>query len=488
MPELPEVETVRQILKTQILGLTIKKVNVFYNKVLENVDEESFVRKLTNEEFVDINRMGKYLIFLFKHHAMVVHLRMEGKFYFKNQSDYLSKHEHIEFVLDNGKVLRYHDTRKFGRFVLLNTTDLQEIKKYPSLSKLGPDGNTDVDADIVYNALKSQKTSIKAALLDQTIIAGLGNIYVDEVCFMAKLHPELPCNKLSLDDCKNIVEASKDVLNKAIALGGTTIRSYTSSLGVTGRFQNELLVHSKENEPCPICGTTIKKIRVVGRGTYYCPKCQKKSTEPKIIGVTGLIASGKTAVTDYLKELGYPIIDCDEINRSIMTKGDPSFTALFKKLKEHFPTVCNNEEIDRKALRELIFNDEDKRHELETIVYEIIKKIIIKQIKKEKNDIILYTKEAPLIFLSAPLLIESGFDKYCDEILFVSTNQNIQLTRIMKRDNVSELQALNAVKIRKTLDELINVTNKKTHIIENNQGLDVLHQNIDQFLKNILED
>ena len=226
----------------------------------------------------------------------------------------------------------------------------------------------------------------------------------------------------------------------------------------------------------------------MGRGTYYCPKCQKKSTEPKIIGVTGLIASGKTAVTDYLKELGYPIIDCDEINRSIMTKGDPSFTALFKKLKEHFPTVCNNEEIDRKALRELIFNDEDKRHELETIVYEIIKKIIIKQIKKEKNDIILYTKEAPLIFLSAPLLIESGFDKYCDEILFVSTNQNIQLTRIMKRDNVSELQALNAVKIRKTLNELINVTNKKTHIIENNQGLDVLHQNIDQFLKNILED
>ena len=243
MPELPEVETVRQVLRTQILGLTIKKINVFYNKIIENVSEETFIKELTNEEFIEIDRIGKYLIFILKEHSLVVHLRMEGKFFFKKENDSYSKHEHIEFVFDNSRTLRYHDTRKFGRFVLLNTTNIEEIKKYSALSKLGPDGNSDVDYKKVYEILKKQKTSIKGALLDQTVIAGLGNIYVDEVCFMAKLHPELPCNKLSLDDCKNIVEASKDVLNKAIALGGTTIRSYTSSLGVTGRFQNELLVH-----------------------------------------------------------------------------------------------------------------------------------------------------------------------------------------------------------------------------------------------------
>jgi formamidopyrimidine-DNA glycosylase len=116
---------------------------------------------------------------------------------------------------------------------------------------------------------------IKTALLDQTIIAGLGNIYVDEVCFLSRLHPLRICSSLSLDDCNNIVDASKKTLRKAISEGGTTIRSYTSSEGVHGRFQQNLKVHNNKGKKCENCNTLIDKITVNGRGTFYCPKCQK---------------------------------------------------------------------------------------------------------------------------------------------------------------------------------------------------------------------
>ena len=484
MPELPEVETVRRILDQQLIGLTILSVNVNYPKIIENVDEKTFKEELTNETFIKTARRGKYLIFILKEHSLVVHLRMEGKFFFKEKDSPYEKHEHVEFVLSDGHVLRYHDTRKFGRFVLLDTTNLDEILQIPQLAKLGPDGCGEVDVEVFYNKIKKSHEPLKVALLSQEYLAGLGNIYVDEVCFASRLHPEVPCNMLTKDDATNIVKNSKIVLQKAIELGGTTIRSYTSSLGVTGRFQNELLVHTKVGEACPVCGATIIKIRVGGRGTYLCPHCQKQKAI-KVIGITGRIGAGKTVCTNYLIEKGYPVIDADEINRDLLSHKGPYYNKLYQEINNLFPESCSNGEINRMVIREAISKDEAKRRQLQDLLYPIIKKIIIKQIKIEKNDIIEYTKE-PLIFISAPLLIESHFDELCDDVWIIDSSDDVLIKRIIKRDAVSEAQAKQILSLRKSaleLKDLAKEHGREAVIIENNGEEKELIETLKQLLK-----
>jgi len=273
MPELPEVETVRKTLKRLILQKRIRDVDVFYDKMIRGYEVEEFRQKVIGRTFLDIQRRGKYLIFMLDDVALISHLRMEGKYFIKNADEPKDKHEHVIFYFEDGDTLRYHDTRKFGTFDLCQ---LEDIYTKSVVSKLGFEPwDKDMNVSYLREKFSSKSIAIKTALLDQNIITGLGNIYVNEVLFLSKLNPTKSANSLTNKDLKNIIENSKKVLEKAIELGGTTIRSYTDSLGVTGRFQNELHVHDKENEPCDGCGTTIRKVKVNGRGTYYCPKCQK---------------------------------------------------------------------------------------------------------------------------------------------------------------------------------------------------------------------
>lgn len=274
MPELPEVETVRRTLNHLIKGKEIRDIDIFYNKMIRNVSIETFKESLIGKKLVDIDRYGKYLLFDFEGTCLVSHLRMEGKYFIKELDRKKEKHEHVIFYFKDGSTLRYNDTRKFGTMDLYPTSKVYEKS---SLSKLGYEpSNPLVTTNYLKNKLKNKTIAIKSALLDQTILTGLGNIYVDEVLFLSKLHPTTPSNTLRKKDLENIIDASRKVLDKAIKLGGTTIRSYTSSLGVTGRFQNELLVHMKEGEPCPTCQQKIIKMKVNGRGTYICESCQKK--------------------------------------------------------------------------------------------------------------------------------------------------------------------------------------------------------------------
>lgn len=273
MPELPEVETVRRTLNNMILGRTIESIDIHYSKIIKDVSTTEFKKILIGKTLRDIDRYGKYLIFIFDDIALISHLRMEGKYFIKNKSDSLEKHEHICFNFTDGSSLRYHDVRKFG------TMDIRKLDKiYTSLpiKKLGFEPyDKRMTLKHLKGKLENRHRAIKTCLLDQTIITGLGNIYVDEVLFLSKLHPERLANTLKKKDIENIIKSSTSVLHKAIKLGGTTIRSYTSSLGVTGRFQNELNVHMKKGEPCPACSTPIEKKKVNGRGSYYCPRCQK---------------------------------------------------------------------------------------------------------------------------------------------------------------------------------------------------------------------
>lgn len=274
MPELPEVETVRRTLEHLLKGKTIQDIDVFYKKMLRTDTEKSFKEKLIGKTIHVIDRIGKHLLFDFDEILLISHLRMEGKYFIKDLDNPRGKHEHVVFYFTDGSTLRYHDTRKFGTMDIVKR---EELFTNSPLAKLGKEP-FDKTCTLAYfkSKIQNRKGPIKGVLLDQTILTGLGNIYVDEVLFLSKIHPETKTNELSEKKLRQILKNSVIVLNKAIELGGTTIRSYTSSLGVTGRFQNELFVHMRENESCKICNTTIIKTKVVTRGTYICPKCQKK--------------------------------------------------------------------------------------------------------------------------------------------------------------------------------------------------------------------
>ena len=273
MPELPEVETVRQGLKKLLLGRIIKRVCVYYDGIIEYPSVLEFTSNIENQKINDIDRFGKWLIFVLDDYYLLSHLRMEGKYFIKDASDELNKHEHVVFKLDNDSELRYMDVRKFGKMHLIPKDKIKDIGPLIDLG-LEP-WDKKLDISYLRDKYKNKKLPIKSVLLDQSIIVGIGNIYADEILFLAKINPYMRAMDLSDNDLFNIIKYTKEILEKAIREGGTTIRSYSSVNGVHGLFQQELNVHSREGEQCPSCGNKIVKVKIGGRGTYYCEKCQK---------------------------------------------------------------------------------------------------------------------------------------------------------------------------------------------------------------------
>lgn len=274
MPELPEVETVVRTLEHQLKHTRIMDCQVLWDKIIAYPKKEDFCQLIRGKRLCSYSRHGKYLLFDLGTHMWITHLRMEGKFYVQQKEEPFDKHTHVLFTLEDGRELRYHDTRKFGRMYLY---EKREDESYPCLQNTGLDAFDErLDAAYLYQKLHHRKQGLKAALLDQSIVAGIGNIYADEICFAMKLHPETRTYRLRKKDAQELLYQIRRILSGAIRAGGTTIRSYTSSLGVDGRFQLKLKVHGKKGEKCPACQQEIKKIVVVGRGTYYCPACQRK--------------------------------------------------------------------------------------------------------------------------------------------------------------------------------------------------------------------
>ena len=272
MPEIAEVRTVKKALKEKLVGRTIKNISYRYDGIIKS-DKKEFKKSLIGKTITDVDNFGKWLFIKLDDLTILSHLRMEGKYYIKPTCAEYEKHEHIIFNLDDDTDLRYKDVRKFGVMYLVNTKDIYNTAE---ITKLGiePD-DAKLTKEYIYNKIHNSNKPIKELLLDQTIINGLGNIYVDEVLFASSILPTRLGNEITLDDCANIKKEGTRIIKKATSCGGTTIRSYTSSLGVEGTYQKYLKVHTKQNQKCPTCGEIIKKIRVGGRGTYYCPKCQK---------------------------------------------------------------------------------------------------------------------------------------------------------------------------------------------------------------------
>lgn len=271
MPELPEVETVKNGLKNKVLNKKITNCKVLYPGIIAYPDKDNFIKNITNQTINNIKRRGKFLIFELDDYYLISHLRMEGKYFIKEPSESLNKHDHVIFTLNNKEELRYNDTRKFGKMYLVKKDEL-DITPIKNLG-LEPWDNS-LTKEYLRKKLNKKK-AIKTLLLDQSIIVGIGNIYADEILFLSKINPENHGCNLTNKNLQDIIDNTKIILEKAIESGGTTIHTYTSVDGITGRFQQELLVHSRKAEPCPICKTEILKIVVNGRGTYYCPNCQK---------------------------------------------------------------------------------------------------------------------------------------------------------------------------------------------------------------------
>lgn len=273
MPELPEVETIRKTLKRFILNKTIDQVEVYWSNIVKHPDDvNEFKHILVGQSFRDIKRKGKFLIFYLDDYALVSHLRMEGKYTVHQQNEEIQKHTHIIFRFTNGEELRYNDVRKFGTMHVFPKGSHLEVNP---LKQLAPDPfESEFTFEYFEEKLSKTRRSIKAVLLDQTVIAGLGNIYVDETLFKARIHPLRKANELKAEEIKRIKQFAKQTLQEAIEQGGTTIRSYVASDGEMGMFQQELYVYGQEDEPCKNCSVPIIKIRVSNRGTHICPSCQ----------------------------------------------------------------------------------------------------------------------------------------------------------------------------------------------------------------------
>lgn len=272
MPELPEVETVRVKLKERLINKKINDVNVLWNNMIVDIHPNDFRDKLKGQIFYDIKRRGKWLIFELDNDCLLVHLRMEGKFFLKEIDSDLNKHEHVIFKLDDIE-LRFHDVRKFGKMYLLNKHELNHKKP---LKELGLEPfDEKLTISYLKNKYKNKNIPVKQILLDQSIITGIGNIYADEILFLSNINPYTKSNELKKKDLEEIINNTRIILGNAIKQGGTTIRSYISLDDQKGTYQNELMVHMRNNLPCRICNSKIKKETIAGRGTYYCPTCQK---------------------------------------------------------------------------------------------------------------------------------------------------------------------------------------------------------------------
>ncbi|MBR5624256.1 DNA-formamidopyrimidine glycosylase [bacterium] len=279
MPELPEVQTVvNEIIKQQLLGVKIKDVEILVPALVAPMDKADFEKTLKGRKITDLSRRAKYIVATLDNGTYFIsHLRMSGHFVTIDAKEERGRFERARITFANGKALRYDDIRKFGRFNL--TKDKEEI-----LGKLGPEPlEKSFTPKLLFERLpKDNKTKlcIKAWLLDQTNVAGLGNIYVDEALWLAKIHPERPANSLTLDEAKSLRDAIQSVLKKGIANSGTSLGhtqgNFISADGKHGNNAETLNVFHRQGKPCPRCKTIIIKTVVAQRGTHLCPKCQQK--------------------------------------------------------------------------------------------------------------------------------------------------------------------------------------------------------------------
>lgn len=265
MPELPEVETIARTLKPELVGRTILSADLRWPRTLATPSPAQFKKRIVGQKILDVSRRAKYLILRLETYSFLVHLRMSGDLVVRAGKIKPEKHNRLLLHLSNKHYLAFNDTRKFGRVWL---TDKPE----DILGKLGPEPlEKGFTSQWLFEALHSRSRSLKPLLLDQTFLAGLGNIYTDECLHLARLHPRAASNNISWEQARDLREAIRKVLKEGIRRNGASIDWVYRG----GEYQNHFRVYDREGQPCPVCGTAIQKFTVGQRGTHICPNCQR---------------------------------------------------------------------------------------------------------------------------------------------------------------------------------------------------------------------
>jgi len=267
MPELPEVETIRSQLAPRLVGRTLMRVEILDPRLTRPIDLFEVTEELEGDRILAVERRGKYLVFRLESGlVLLVHLRMTGSFGFEPTT-----HERAVIELDDGTRLAYRDIRRFGTWLVLEDAELE-----PFLAgKNGPEPlSTRFTAEWLAARLAVRRAPVKAVLLDQRVVAGLGNIYADEALWRARVNPLRPAQGLDSDEVRRLHRAIRAALRTGIERQGSTLSDYRTPEGSPGAMQEEFRVYGRDGLSCPRCGTTIAKTRVGGRGTWYCPHCQ----------------------------------------------------------------------------------------------------------------------------------------------------------------------------------------------------------------------
>lgn len=277
MPELPEVETTCKGIYQALVGHKINHIVIREKRLRWPIDTQA-IQRLKHQKIINVTRRAKYILIEFAKGTMVIHLGMSGSLRLITDNTPARKHDHIEWHLSSGVVLRFHDPRRFG--CVLWTHDWST---HPRFKKLGLEPlSSAFNAKYLYSKTHKAHSPIKSILMNQHVVVGVGNIYAVESLFLAKIHPLRLGHTLSLSECKAICQAIKRVLKIAIKAGGTTLQDFYQSDGQRGYFALKLQVYNKEDIPCGKCNTPIKRISMQNRSTYFCPHCQPSPAKPKI--------------------------------------------------------------------------------------------------------------------------------------------------------------------------------------------------------------
>lgn len=275
MPEMPEVETIRKDLSKRVCGRQIVSAEVRLVRQLRAPKTvEEFETLVTGKTILKIDRRGKYLLCDIGDAVIVIHLGMTGQLYYVRTTDDIDMvHVRFLFRLDSGEYIVFSDIRTFGGVYALKKEQLGEIR---GLATLGPEPlSEELTAMYLLSRLTKRKSPIKSFLLDQRQVGGLGNIYVDEALFVAGIHPMRSCDSLAPEEVEKLIVGINRVIADGIRDGGTTFRDYRNGEGGKGDHQNHLFVYGRSSRPCVICGSSIEKCTIAGRGTHYCATCQK---------------------------------------------------------------------------------------------------------------------------------------------------------------------------------------------------------------------
>ncbi len=271
MPELPEVETVRRGLSPHLLGRRLLGACVREGRLRWPVPEDLDTR-LRGRRIQAVGRRGKYLLLQLDAGGLLIHLGMSGSLRLHLRAAPPAKHDHVDLLLEGGRLLRYRDPRRFGTILWCDTP-----AQHPLLARLGVEPLLpEFSGDLLYALSRGRTTPVKTWLMNAHVIAGIGNIYANEALFQAGIHPLMPAGKLGRLRCHRLAAAIRDTLERAIAAGGSSLRDFVDSAGQPGYFQQDYFVYGRAGEPCRVCAATIRPLRQGGRASYFCPHCQRK--------------------------------------------------------------------------------------------------------------------------------------------------------------------------------------------------------------------